>query len=917
MSELQQQPTTSQGSSHHPPHRKAYKEAERDKYHKKLEEELQEIQRNLANVEWPDDMCDVNLGLEIRCITCDEVKSEDQFDVYKMKNNHGAIKPICLDCRRSKKTKPHGAPKSRENYNRIACPFGCTAILKRQQLSYHKAFCHAQVGISCRRCNRPPFDCLQAALDHLENVHNIEVSAPSHLDVIAKACAGCYPRGYNKEKNTQSLKATQYCLRGTIGSLYRQAVAEHAATTGAVGENVQTFSNVSNVEPAPRRSIQETTQVSTQTSVTGDVQQCTHKQCPLQPNVPVVTTANVEKNTRQKNKRLAAEYSRAYHYRNKEQRNQASQAYRIENTRLKFQNLCIKAKERDLDVEISEEYAARLMAMPCFYCGVLPNQGSTSLLNGIDRVDSSRNYVQSNCVPSCGTCNIMKGKLTIADFLKQCHLIHEHVVLEVPTAQNDDGDHTLHDLEHVIKQNIALLRANYELIADPACVLFENAASELDDVAAHLEQWDVEDIPDEVFDRSGATNAMIILAAGHSMDELRNHFQDLKACVQDMRRARYHVKWHAQHEWQLTDEQAFALMSCGECTYCGLHGIRLGIDRVDSTKEYTVDNTVSACQRCNFMKRGFRMDVFLQRVTAISKIFPDETALSIDQRCLNFGLPQMSHALTDAPALRQQQARVHAPRARPPSRQDWLPACNHVENIVVVNYNNNGDFLTTYHSTTHTSSGEFLKQWKIVPLDILKALHPEIKSCETCVATDSCVLETFDLELFHRLRPDVGELKTRAEIEALESATKQRALAYNRAKVQKSRGGSKVQPKVLGDWCMHNLQSKKYKVHAVRHQKKSDTELYFVPMKYIMSLYDQRPLFCKKCVVQEGAPVLNPDDKPTDMVALSQEAAGLKYNANVLAQNVKDGENKRKRRLEGTTTSPKKNKKAKKSSAAQ
>ncbi len=67
--------------------------------------------------------------------------------------------------------------------------------------------------------------------------------------------------------------------------------------------------------------------------------------------------------------------------------------------------------------------------------------------------------------------------------------------------------------------------------------------------------------------------------------------------------------------FELTDEQAYALFE-QPCHYCGeeprarytdhyngsyLHS---GIDRKDSSKGYTVDNCVSCCPTCNFMKRA-------------------------------------------------------------------------------------------------------------------------------------------------------------------------------------------------------------------------------------------------------------------------------------------------------------------------
>ena len=45
----------------------------------------------------------------------------------------------------------------------------------------------------------------------------------------------------------------------------------------------------------------------------------------------------------------------------------------------------------------------------CHYCG---KTGP----NGIDRVDNTKGYVESNCVPCCKHCNYVKGNLSVADF---------------------------------------------------------------------------------------------------------------------------------------------------------------------------------------------------------------------------------------------------------------------------------------------------------------------------------------------------------------------------------------------------------------------------------------------------------------------------------------------------------------------
>lgn len=60
---------------------------------------------------------------------------------------------------------------------------------------------------------------------------------------------------------------------------------------------------------------------------------------------------------------------------------------------------------------ITESQFKEIASQNCYYCGV---EGP----NGIDRIDSSRGYVEGNCVPCCKHCNYAKGNLSIGDFEK-------------------------------------------------------------------------------------------------------------------------------------------------------------------------------------------------------------------------------------------------------------------------------------------------------------------------------------------------------------------------------------------------------------------------------------------------------------------------------------------------------------------
>lgn len=54
----------------------------------------------------------------------------------------------------------------------------------------------------------------------------------------------------------------------------------------------------------------------------------------------------------------------------------------------------------------------------------------------------------------------------------------------------------------------------------------------------------------------------------------------------------------------------------GNCIYCN-QPQAFGIDRVDSMKHYTKDNTVSCCSMCNRMKNSYTKDEFLNKIKDI------------------------------------------------------------------------------------------------------------------------------------------------------------------------------------------------------------------------------------------------------------------------------------------------------------
>ena len=79
---------------------------------------------------------------------------------------------------------------------------------------------------------------------------------------------------------------------------------------------------------------------------------------------------------------------------------------------------------------------------------------------------------------------------------------------------------------------------------------------------------------------------------------------------------------HDKRKWELTEEQ-FKELRSKPCEYCGqpytVNGV--GLDRVDSSKHYCIDNVVPCCKVCNTMKSVLSVDEFKQHIVRIYENF--------------------------------------------------------------------------------------------------------------------------------------------------------------------------------------------------------------------------------------------------------------------------------------------------------
>lgn len=78
-----------------------------------------------------------------------------------------------------------------------------------------------------------------------------------------------------------------------------------------------------------------------------------------------------------------------------------------------------KAISRNKKWNLTSIEAGKILISPCFYCG----QKNDAPNMGIDRINNSIDYIASNCVPCCFSCNSAKGTKSFDEFKKWAEMI--------------------------------------------------------------------------------------------------------------------------------------------------------------------------------------------------------------------------------------------------------------------------------------------------------------------------------------------------------------------------------------------------------------------------------------------------------------------------------------------------------------
>ncbi len=95
-----------------------------------------------------------------------------------------------------------------------------------------------------------------------------------------------------------------------------------------------------------------------------------------------------------------------------------------------WRNIQRGAMERNMLITIEFNDYINLALQPCYYCGFQ----SEYKLNGIDRIDNNKGYIQINCVSCCKMCNLMKHINHPLAFIDKVNAIVNYTKHRIPIS---------------------------------------------------------------------------------------------------------------------------------------------------------------------------------------------------------------------------------------------------------------------------------------------------------------------------------------------------------------------------------------------------------------------------------------------------------------------------------------------------
>jgi hypothetical protein len=122
-----------------------------------------------------------------------------------------------------------------------------------------------------------------------------------------------------------------------------------------------------------------------------------------------------------------------------------------------FENYKDRADKKNLDFELSFKEFMLVKSLSCYLCG---KESSINHMNGIDRLNNDDGYDIRNIQPCCASCNYMKNKYDIHDFIRKIYTIY----VKKYTPEQIFLDKELDDMiDDTININMSFLFADFAL----------------------------------------------------------------------------------------------------------------------------------------------------------------------------------------------------------------------------------------------------------------------------------------------------------------------------------------------------------------------------------------------------------------------------------------------------------------------
>jgi len=209
------------------------------------------------------------------------------------------------------------------------------------------------------------------------------------------------------------------------------------------------------------------------------------------------------------------------------------------------------AKEKNLKFELTDERCYKYFDDLCFYCGYIPVNGMQT--NGIDRVNSGLHYYEDNCVSCCSSCNMLKGnRYDDVGFIQ----ISEHILT-----------------------NLGLLNGSLH----PELQRNSYSGSYQTYIQRELKRL----------------NEKYNITFPLNYKELSNTEKEV-----------------LHKEFYVMREIDFYKIKSGDCYICGKKNTinnSNGIDRLDNSRGYSIDNCFPCCLYCNFTKKDYNLKNVIEK----------------------------------------------------------------------------------------------------------------------------------------------------------------------------------------------------------------------------------------------------------------------------------------------------------------